>query len=156
MNRSKFWGVHAIVHPLVLKPTGVPVWKQYNDNVFTKKLIFATYIVMSRLQQPTLFSQGHTLIAHSSNELFSHFRCFWVLLDQGNGLGRLCVSYCTYKLYTHKLVTSSYLSIHGHLPNTNWHVYHRLFTPKAPFFECCCSPASSAPVEAEIGDFNAR
>ena len=28
------------------------LWKPYNDNVFTKKLIFATYIGMSRFPQP--------------------------------------------------------------------------------------------------------
>ena len=38
------------------------LWKCYNNNVFTKKLIFATYIGMSRLHQPYIEAKNSFLV----------------------------------------------------------------------------------------------
>ena len=46
------------------------LWKCYNDNVFTKKLIFTTYIGMSRFPQPYLLRPRKTRFARSKNILY--------------------------------------------------------------------------------------
>ena len=51
------------------------LWKCYNDNVFTKKLIFATYIGMSRFPQP-----------YSNIFVFSKKNCNYHDLRTGTGL----------------------------------------------------------------------